>query len=366
LASLELSDVRKSYGTTAVLDGVSLTMEPREFIAFLGPSGSGKSTLLRIIAGLEALDAGEVRLEGRRIDQVAPGDRGVAMVFQHYALYPHMTVRENMAFGLRNVRVPKDEIEKRVAEAARVLEIEPHLDKKPGQMSGGQRQRVAIGRAIVKHPKLFLLDEPLSNLDAALRMRTRVELAQLRNRVDAAFIMVTHDQAEAMTLADRVVVMNDRRIQQIGPPMEIYSRPANSFVARFVGSPAMTLAPAELVPGDGPHARVRLGGGAEVETRVPRSQLPSGSALQVGLRPESVRVAAEGPATTQARVELVERLGERTLVYARLSDGGAITAEDEGLSRVQVGDMVGLRIDGASVHLFDAEGNGYHAEARSR
>jgi multiple sugar transport system ATP-binding protein len=350
LASLELSDVRKSYGTTAVLDGVSLTMEPREFIAFLGPSGSGKSTLLRIIAGLETLDGGEVRLEGQRIDQLAPGDRGVAMVFQHYALYPHMTVRENMAFGLRNARVPKAEIEQRVGDAARVLEIEAHLDKKPGQMSGGQRQRVAIGRAIVKHPKLFLLDEPLSNLDAALRMRTRIELAQIRSRVDAAFIMVTHDQAEAMTLADRIVVMNDRRIQQVGPPMEIYARPANTFVARFVGSPAMTLAPAELVPGDGPYARVRMGDGAEVETRVPR--------------PESVTVAANGAATTHAKVELVERLGERTLVYARLSDGGAITAEDQGYSRVRVDETIGLRIDGSAAHLFDAEGRGYHAEAQ--
>lgn len=286
------------------------------------------------------------------------------MVFQHYALYPHMSVRENMAFGLRNARVPKAEIEARVSEAARVLEIHEHLDKKPAQMSGGQRQRVAIGRAIVKQPKLFLLDEPLSNLDAALRMRTRIELAQLRNRVEAAFIMVTHDQAEAMTLADRVVVMNDRRIQQVGPPMEIYSRPANMFVARFVGSPAMTLAPVELVPGDGRYARVRLGDGAEVETRVARSELPAGGTLQVGLRPESVTVAANGAATTQAKVELVERLGERTLVYARLSDGAAITAEDEGYSRVQVGETIGLRIRGAAAHLFGADERGYYAEAQ--
>ncbi len=364
MANLELSGIRKAYGTTAVLDGVSLSMEAREFVAFLGPSGSGKSTLLRIIAGLETPDEGEVWLEGRRIDQLPPGDRGVAMVFQHYALYPHMTVRENMAFGLRNARVPKTEIHARVAEAARVLEIHEHLDKKPGQMSGGQRQRVAIGRAIVKQPKLFLLDEPLSNLDAALRMRTRIELAQLRSRVDAAFIMVTHDQAEAMTLADRIVVMNDRRIQQVGPPMEIYSRPANMFVARFVGSPAMTLAPAELVPGDARYARVRLGDGAEVETRVLRSELPSGGTLQVGLRPESVTVAADGAATMKAKVELVERLGERTLVYARLSDGAAITAEDEGYSQVQVGETVGLSIRGEAAHLFDSNERGYHSEAQ--
>ena len=345
-----------------MLDGVSLTMEPKEFIAFLGPSGSGKSTLLRIIAGLETLDEGEVRLDGERIDHLPPGRRGVAMVFQHYALYPHMSVRENMAFGLKNAKVPREEIESRVAEAARILEIEAQLDKKPAQMSGGQRQRVAIGRAIVKHPKLFLLDEPLSNLDAALRMRTRIELAQLRHRVDAAFIMVTHDQAEAMTLADRIVVMNDRRIQQVGAPMEIYSRPANTFVARFVGSPAMTLAPASLVASEGPFATVRLGDGAEVETRVRRDGL-EGEGLQLGLRPESVAVAPAGAATTVGKVELVERLGERTLVYAHLADGLPVVAEDEGNSRVRVGETVGLRIDGSAAHLFDPAGIGHHAEA---
>jgi multiple sugar transport system ATP-binding protein len=361
LARLELINIHKAYGATEVLADVSLSMEAREFIAFLGPSGSGKSTLLRIIAGLETLDRGEVRLEGRRIDQLPPGERGVAMVFQHYALYPHMSVRDNMAFGLRNARVPRDEIDRRVAEAARVLEIEDHLDKKPGQMSGGQRQRVAIGRAIVKQPLLFLLDEPLSNLDAALRMRTRVELAQLRQRVDAAVIMVTHDQAEAMTLADRIVVMNDRRIQQIGPPMEIYSRPANTFVARFVGSPAMTLAPAQLLPAEDSFATVLLGNGAQVATRIPRAALSAEGPLQLGLRPENVRVTAPGGGTSDAKVELVERLGERSLVYARLADGLAITAEDEGTSALRTGDSVGLAIDGAAAHLFDAEDRGHHA-----
>jgi len=365
LASLELHDVRKAYGDTPVLDGVTLSMEACEFVAFLGPSGSGKSTLLRIIAGLESLDSGEVWLEGRRIDQLAPGERDVAMVFQHYALYPHMSVRENMAFGLRNARVAKDEIAARVAEAARVLEIEEHLDKKPAQMSGGQRQRVAIGRAIVKKPKLFLLDEPLSNLDAALRNRTRVELAQLRRRVEAAVIMVTHDQAEAMTLADRIVVMNDRKIQQVGAPMEIYTRPANAFVARFVGSPPMTLAPAVLVEGESEFARVRLGDGAEVETRVRRGGLPVGATLQLGLRPESVSVAAAGAGTTDAEVELVERLGDRTLIYARLADGLEVTAEDEGNSRVRMGDRIGLRIAGQNAHLFGPDGAGHHAEAQA-
>jgi multiple sugar transport system ATP-binding protein len=360
LASLELRGVRKAFGATPVLDDVSLNLESREFIAFLGPSGSGKSTLLRIIAGLETADAGEVWLEGRRIDTLPPGQRGIAMVFQHYALYPHMSARENMAFGLKNAKVARDEIERRIADAANVLEITPLLDRKPAEMSGGQRQRIAIGRALVKEPKLFLLDEPLSNLDAALRLRTRVELAQLKQKVDAAVIMVTHDQAEAMTLADRIIVMNDRRIQQVGPPMEIYSRPANIFVAQFVGSPAMTLVPATLIDG-GEFAQVKLGDGSTLQTRVPRAALPAGE-LRLGLRPEAVRVA-EGAATTSCKVDLVERLGERTLVYARLADGQPVTAEDEAYSRVKVGDEVPLAIDGAAAHVFGPDGTGYHRAA---
>ena len=356
--SLELKNIRKAFGATPVLDEVSLTLQTREFIAFLGPSGSGKSTLLRIIAGLETADAGEVWLDGQRIDTLPPGDRGVAMVFQHYALYPHMTVRDNMAFGLRNARVPREEIDRLVSDAARVLEIDPLLDRKPDQLSGGQRQRVAIGRAIVKRPRLFLLDEPLSNLDAALRLRTRVELAQLRQRVEAAMIMVTHDQAEAMTLADRIVVFNDQRIQQVAPPIEIYSRPANIFVARFVGSPAMTVAPVSLVDGNG-LAKVKLGDGTLVQTAVPRDGLP-GNDVQIGLRPEHVRVAKNGGGDTTATVELVERLGERSIIYARLKDGLAITGEDTGLTDIKVGDEVSLAIEGQRAHLFGADGAGHH------
>ncbi len=360
LTSLELERVTKSYGDVAVLDDVSLTMAAGEFVSFLGPSGSGKSTLLRIIAGLERLDAGEVRLEGRRIDRLPPGDRNVALVFQAYALYPHMTVRENMAFGLRNARVAPSEIDERIARAAAALEIEPLLARKPGQLSGGQRQRVAIGRAIVKNPKLFLLDEPLSNLDAALRMRTRVELAQLRQRVDAALIMVTHDQAEAMTLSDRIIVMNDRRIQQVGAPMDIYRRPANAFVAGFVGSPAMTLASAHLVGGEG-MARVRLGCGAEVQTAVPPGTLSRQAAVQIGLRPEHVTVVAPGTGAVDAETILVERLGDRTLVYATLPDGEPVTAQAEGASPVRIGDRVGLHIAGNAAHIFGADGIGHHS-----
>jgi multiple sugar transport system ATP-binding protein len=354
--TLELKSVRKAFGATPVLDDVTLTIQSNEFIAFLGPSGSGKSTLLRIIAGLETADAGEVVLDDRRIDTLPPGDRGVAMVFQHYALYPHMTVRENMAFGLKNARVPHEEIGTLIDDAARVLEIDQLLDRKPDQLSGGQRQRVAIGRAIVKRPKLFLLDEPLSNLDAALRLRTRVELAQLRRRVEASMIMVTHDQAEAMTLADRIVVFNDRRIQQVATPMEIYNRPANTFVARFVGSPAMTIAPVTMMDGNG-LATVQLGDGTVIETQVPRDGLPAEN-LQIGLRPEHVRIKKGGP--TLAQVQLVERLGERSIVYAKLKNGLAITGEDSGQTDLKVGDSVPLTIDGTAAHIFGPDGTGYH------
>jgi multiple sugar transport system ATP-binding protein len=312
--------------------------------------------LLRIIAGLETADAGEIFLEGQRIDRMPPGERGVAMVFQHYALYPHMTARENMAFGLRNARVASDEIERRIGDAARVLEIEPLLDRRPAEMSGGQRQRIAIGRALVKEPRLFLFDEPLSNLDAALRLRTRVELAQLKRRVDAGVIMVTHDQAEAMTLADRIVVINDQRIQQVGAPMDVYNRPANTFVAQFVGSPEMMLLPARL-NGDGEYATATLADGTVVNTRVERSKLNDNEEIRVGLRPEAVRV---GDGEVKAKVELVERLGDRTLVYGRLAGGQPITAEDEGNSRVAIGDEVGLRIDGAAAHIFGPDGAGHH------
>ena len=358
--SLELHNIRKAFGATPVLDDVSLTLQSREFVAFLGPSGSGKSTLLRIIAGLESADAGEVHLEGRRIDTLPPGERGVAMVFQHYALYPHMTVRENMAFGLKNARLPRDEIATLIDDAARVLEIGELLERKPDQLSGGQRQRVAIGRAIVKRPKLFLLDEPLSNLDAALRLRTRVELAQLRQRVEAAMIMVTHDQAEAMTLADRIVVFNERRIQQVASPTEIYSRPANTFVARFVGSPAMTIAPVTMADVSG-QARVKLGDGTVVQTAVPRDGLPS-EGIEIGLRPEHVRVGSNGQADTIAKVELVERLGERSIIYGRLKNGLAITGEDIGMTEVKVGDEVPLTIDARRAHLFGPDGTGYHRQ----
>jgi multiple sugar transport system ATP-binding protein len=361
VARVRLDHLSKSFGPVQVLDDITLDIAPGEFIAFLGPSGCGKSTLLRMIAGLESVETGEIHIGERRVDGLPPGERGVAMVFQHYALYPHMTIFENMAFGLRNARVPQAEIETRVAEAARILEIEPFLQAKPGRLSGGQRQRVAIGRAIVKKPDLFLFDEPLSNLDAALRMRTRLEIAQLRRRLDATMVLVTHDQVEAMTLADRIVVMSDRTIQQVGTPMEIYARPANRFVATFVGSPPMTFLDATVTAGPGGLAQAALTGGAVVPTAVPFTDLPAGPGWRLGLRAESVRVTAPGAGLVDAKVDFVERLGDRTLVHLSLP-GGTITAEDAGTSRVAMGDVVGLAIQGP-VHLFDAEGRAHHGKA---
>ena len=243
MTGISLSGVSKRFGAVDVIRDVSLDIESGELIVFLGPSGSGKTTLLRMIAGLETIDKGALRIDGVRSENLAPGRRNVAMVFQNYALYPHMTVAENMAFGLRNISVAPDVIDRRIAEAARMLEMEKLLDRRPSQLSGGQRQRVAIGRAIVKEPKAFLFDEPLSNLDAALRARTRVELAELHQRLKSTMIYVTHDQVEAMTLADRIVVLNNCRIEQVGHPMEVYQRPATRFVATFVGSPAMNILP---------------------------------------------------------------------------------------------------------------------------
>ena len=358
-AKIDIINVSKQFGALTVLDDLSLSIPAHEFVVFLGPSGCGKSTLLRMIAGLESVDSGEIRINGERIDHQPPGKRGVAMVFQSYALYPHMTVRDNMAFGLENIAVEKSMIEGRITEAARMLEIGHLLDRKPGQLSGGQRQRVAIGRAVVKEPKAFLFDEPLSNLDAALRTRTRIELAQLHQRLKSTMIFVTHDQIEAMTLADRIVVMNNRRIEQIGAPMEIYDRPATRFVAGFVGSPAMNFLDAVIERG-GAGVTARVAGGIAVKTAVAADQLAEGN-YALGIRSEDVRIAPTGQGDAEATVEVIERLGERTLVYVRLGDGQQIVGSDVGNSRVAVGDRVGLAFDGEKSHLFDENGRAWHA-----
>jgi multiple sugar transport system ATP-binding protein len=360
VADVVLTNVGKKFGAQTVIDNLSLRVGDGEFMVFLGPSGCGKSTLLRMIAGLESVDEGEIRIGGQRVDNLPPGARGVAMVFQHYALYPHMTIRENMSFGLRNIGVKAGEIARRVDEAARMLEIEPLLLRKPAQLSGGQRQRVAIGRAIVKEPKAFLFDEPLSNLDAALRVRTRVELAQLHQRMKSTMVFVTHDQVEAMTLADRIAVMHDRRIEQIGTPMEIYTRPATCFVAGFVGSPAMNFLPVEITPAPGDFALVRLPDGSTLQTRIAPGGLPAG-ALKLGIRAEAIGVTAPGGGDTNATAQVIEQLGERTLIYARLENGAVLVAQDSGSSRVAVGDRIGIKWDGGAAHLFDAQDRGHHA-----
>ena len=362
---IRLLHVSKSFGRNEVVRDVSLTIGSAEFIVFLGPSGCGKSTLLRTIAGLEAVDAGEIWIGDRRVDPLPPGERGVAMVFQHYALYPHMSIRENLAFGLRNVGVPRAEIERRVAEAAALLEISDLMARKPGQISGGQRQRVAIGRAIVKEPRLFLFDEPLSNLDAALRVRTRLEIAQLHRRVGAAMVFVTHDQVEAMTLADRIVVMSGHGIEQVGEPMEIYSRPATRFVAGFVGTPSMNFLDVEVENGANGFARARLPDGSRLSTRIEIAALPSPRGLELGIRAESVRICAPDDGGSRGRARFVERLGDRTLVYAELADGSTVVAEDAGSSRVAAGDAVGLSFDPGAVHLF-AAGSAWHAQTEDR
>lgn len=359
MAGVQLAEVGKAYGAVSVIERLSLNVPAGEFVVFLGPSGCGKSTLLRMIAGLETVDSGEIRIGERRVDTLPPGERGVAMVFQHYALYPHLSVRENMAFGLRNLRVPADEIAVRIAAAAASLEIEVLLDRKPGQLSGGQRQRVAIARAIVKQPEVFLLDEPLSNLDAALRVRTRLELAQLHRRLGTTMIFVTHDQVEAMTLADRIVVLNAGGIEQVGTPMEIYLRPRTRFVATFVGSPKINLLAVTVEAAPSGNARARLGDGTVVDTAVPFAGLRQGE-MTLGLRAETVRVTNGGDAATHGTVEVVERLGERTLVHTLLADGARLVAEDAGVSAVRSGDRVGLTIDRAAAHLFDAAGLGHH------
>lgn len=364
MPGVELLGLVKRFGDRAVIDNLSLAIGENEFVAFLGPSGCGKSTLLRAIAGLEALDSGEIRIDGKRVDRTRPGERGVAMVFQHYALYPHMSVRENMAFGLKNTRVAPVEIARRIEEAAAMLEIGHLLDRKPGQLSGGERQRTAIGRAIVKEPKLFLFDEPMSNLDAALRLRTRLELARLRQRVRAAMIFVTHDQVEAMTLADRIVVMSTRGIEQVGEPMEIYERPATAFVAGFVGAPRINFLPADVSPGPGAFAVARLSGGAAIETRIPVATLPAQSGYQVALRPDAVGIVAPGGGDIDAVVDVVERLGDRTHAYVHASGALRIVAESGALGRLKLGDRVGVKFNGAGAHLFDAEERGYHAAVR--
>ncbi len=354
MADVALRGVSKAYGRVAVIQDVSLDILDGEFVVFVGPSGCGKSTLLRMVAGLEEISGGDVLIGGERMNDIAARDRGVAMVFQNYALYPHMSVRENMAFGLRNVGTPKAEIARRIDHAAGILQLGSMMDRKPRDMSGGQRQRVAIGRAIVREPKVFLFDEPLSNLDANLRVQMRTEIAKLHHALDATMIYVTHDQTEAMTMADRIVVLRAGAIEQQGRPIDLYERPANAFVAGFLGSPRINLLPGRVARVEGIEAEVDVAGGTRLPVRVRAGSIRTGDQVTIGVRPEMLMLASDGP--LNAIVDLVEQLGNVQLVYASLADGQGVVAELRGAAAPKVGEAVRLALGQGIRHVFDAEG----------
>lgn len=343
MAAITLEGVGKTYlgGVSAVSD-ISINIADGEFVVLVGPSGCGKSTLLRMVAGLETITTGTVRIGARVVNDIEPADRDIAMVFQNYALYPHMSVRQNLAYGLKNRRTPQPEIERRVAEAAAILEIGPYLDRKPRALSGGQRQRVAMGRAIVREPAAFLFDEPLSNLDAKLRLSMRGEIRQLQRRLGTTSLYVTHDQIEAMTLADRLVVLNGGRIEQIGAPLDVYRRPATAFVAAFIGAPAMNLVPARAEAG-----QVYIG--AQILTL----ETPVRGAVTLGIRPEDLAPCAPGtPGALTLKVDFIEEMGAQRLVHGQVDGHAMICAlPPDG----PVGDTLALRADAAMLHLFDAQ-----------
>ena len=359
MANVRLVDVKKAFGAVPVLKGVDLEIADGEFIVFVGPSGCGKSTLLRTIAGLEEATTGQVWIGDRMVNDLSPADRGIAMVFQSYALYPHMTAYQNMAFGLSLAKTDKAEIDRRVRAAAEALSITDYLDRKPKAMSGGQRQRVAIGRAIVREPDVFLFDEPLSNLDAALRVRMRYEFARLHAELKTTMIYVTHDQVEAMTLADRIVVLNGGRIEQVGAPMDLYEHPANLFVAGFIGSPKMNLIPAEVVSVAATGATVRTVGGTVLKASVDASRAKPGDKVTLGIRPEHLGLAgADNALATTA--SFVETLGHATFAYVHIEGlDETLTVQLPGEVRPQAGDALSLHVDADQAHLFDAEGKAF-------
>jgi sn-glycerol 3-phosphate transport system ATP-binding protein len=348
MATLSLRDVRKSFNATPVLHGIDLEVADGELVVIVGASGCGKSTLLRIVAGLETPSSGQVVINNRDVTGLEPADRDIAMVFQNYALYPHMSVFGNMAYGLKIRGLPRAEIERRVKDAAEILGIGALLERKPKQLSGGQRQRVAMGRAIVREPALFLFDEPLSNLDAKLRVQMRAEIRRLQRRLGVTSLFVTHDQVEAMTLGDRLVVMNAGRPAQVAPPMEIFSRPADTYVAGFIGSPAMNFIPATLEEGG---ASARLPGGATIRFADGPRPGPAGMPLTLGLRPEHVS-PGEGAESIPLAVELIEPLGSETVVHGRTPGGLAVTTR---LAGAFAGSVLPVRLPPAHLHVFDAE-----------
>ena len=335
MAGLTLRNVAKSYGSTNVITGLDLDIKDSEFVVFVGPSGCGKSTLLRMIAGLEDISGGTISIGDTVVNDVAPAKRGVAMVFQTYALYPHMTVYKNMAFGLKQAKTPADEIDRRVRAAAEILEILSLLDRTPRALSGGQRQRVAIGRAIVREPDVFLFDEPLSNLDAALRVQTRIEIARLHKRLGTTMIYVTHDQVEAMTLADKIVVLRDGNIEQVGSPIELYEKPQNMFVAQFIGSPKMNFFRSEDLSETG-------------------NALLKGEADILGIRPEHLRLAGKSKPLLTATPDLIENLGEVALVHCKTAGGMEFIAKTTDLSAFPIGEEIKLTADKSVLSFFNS------------
>ncbi|RCW23955.1 carbohydrate ABC transporter ATP-binding protein (CUT1 family) [Ciceribacter lividus] len=354
MGHIRLTNVKKSFGAVDVIHDINLEIADGEFVVFVGPSGCGKSTLLRMIAGLDRPSSGELAIDGKVVNSVPAADRGLAMVFQSYALYPHMSVRQNLAFGLENTRMPKAEIAERITEAARMLEIEAYLDRRPGQLSGGQRQRVAIGRAIVRRPVAFLLDEPLSNLDAELRGSTRAELAALHARLSATMIYVTHDQVEAMTLADRIVVLRAGRIEQVGTPLELYNRPANRFVAGFIGSPHMNFLDGTVEAAGPGRTVISLAGGQRLELRSAGPVGTPGAGVTVGVRPQHITLG-RSESSLSAKLTLVEALGAETVLHADLA-GQKILIVAPGQHDLAPGATIDLSFASAPIHLFGEAG----------
>ncbi len=355
MSTVTLRNIRKAYTDLEVIKGIDLDINDREFVVFVGPSGCGKSTLLRMIAGLEEITSGDLMIDGERMNDVPPDKRGLAMVFQTYALYPHMTVAENMAFSLRLAGLPKARRYERAKEVARVLQLEPLLDRKPRALSGGQRQRVAIGRALVRNPKVFLFDEPLSNLDAALRVQMRIELSSLHDSLQATMIYVTHDQVEAMTLADKIVVLQGGIIEQVGSPLELYHHPQNLFVAGFIGSPKMNFLPVTVTAVHDSGTTVQIADGATVTIPVRPANLAIGDRATLGIRPEHLEVDSNR-VTLQGEVLVVERLGGETFLYVRIADGETLTVQTHGDDSSRLHDRVPLYINGDLCHLFDQQG----------
>ncbi len=353
---VELREVQKRFGEVEIIHGIDLTIEPGEFAVFVGPSGCGKSTLLRMIAGLEPISGGDLLIDGQRMNAVPAAKRGIAMVFQSYALYPHMSVYQNLAFGLETARLPRPEIEQRVRRAADILRIEPLLKRKPKQLSGGQRQRVAIGRAIVREPRIFLFDEPLSNLDAELRVQMRVEIAKLHKDLGNTMIYVTHDQVEAMTMADKIVVLRAGNIEQVGAPLDLYNAPRNLFVAGFIGSPKMNFLKGRIEAVDASSTRLIVG---PKTIALPRA-LEAGRAgdeVTVGARPEHIQIApGSGMPFAEAKVDLVEQLGGQTMLYSTTTDGQAMIIAVDGQQKVALGTGITAHVDPARFHVFDSTG----------